>query len=121
MFKKTKNCKKRKKTVLMVIESIVKYLKGYGISSHVKNCKVYFKGFPSAKTRCMKSYNQNSDHIIVRVGTNYIPMKKQQDVIADNTVELALKLKTNSCDVAVSKIVSKGNQYRKKVSAANHR
>ena len=32
---------KNNRTVLMVIESIVKYLKCYGISSHVKNCKLY--------------------------------------------------------------------------------
>lgn len=65
------------------------------VMSKIANYTLYFKGFPGAKRRCMKSHNQNSDHIMVHVGTNYIPVKKQPDVIADNIVELALKLKTN--------------------------
>ena len=119
MFKNTKNCKKRIIRVFFLGDSIVKHLikhvRGYKISSHIENFKVYVKRFPVAKTRCMKDYTQptirgNPDQIIIHVATNDLP----------TTVELALKLKTNSCDISVSNIVPRDDQYREKASAVNH-
>lgn len=40
---------------------------------------------------------------------------QQQDVIDEDIVELALKLKTNSCDLSLSNIVPRDDQHRKKV------
>lgn len=65
MFKKTKNCKKR------IIEQYSWSLKASlniwsvmvsPVMSKIANYTLYFKGFPGAKRRCMKSHNQNSDH-----------------------------------------------------------
>ena len=36
-------------------------------------------------------------------------------------MELVLKLETNSCDVSVLNIVSRGDQRRKKATVVNHR
>ena len=49
---------------------------------------MYDKGFPSAKTQCMKDYapattRENSDRIVIQVGTKDLPTKKQPDVIAE--------------------------------------
>ena len=41
------------------------------------------------------------------------------DVIAEDIIYLAVKLKTHSCDVSVSNIVARNGQYRKKVLTFN--
>ena len=107
-------------------DSIVKHKNGYDISRQIENCRVYVKGFPGAKTECMKDYAQpttreNPDHILIHVGTNDLPSRRQPDVIAEDIIQLALKLKTNSCDVSISNIVTRNDQYRKKPSAVNHK
>ena len=53
-------------------------------------------------------------HIILHVGMNDVPTKKDPDQIADNIVDLAIKLKRN-CDVSVSYITARNNQYQRKV------
>ena len=67
----------------------------------------------------MKDYAQpitreNPDHILIHVGNNDLPTRQQPDFIAEDIIQLALKSKTNSCDVSVSNIVATDNQYRKK-------
>ena len=74
----------------------------------------------------MKDYAQptireNPDHILIHVGNNDLPTRRQPDVIAKDIIQLALKLKTNSCDVSISNIVARNDQYRKKASAVNHK
>ena len=95
--------KKNKKRVLILADNITKHLKGFEISSHIENCKVYGKGFRSAKTRWIKDYatRENPDHVVIYVDTNDLPTKKQPDVISEDIVELALNLKSNSCDGSV--------------------
>ena len=58
-------------------------------------------------------------HILIHVGTNGPPTRRQPGVIAEDIIQLALKLKTNSCDVSISNIEARNDQYRKKASAAN--
>ena len=110
--------------VFILGDSIVKHLNGYDISRQIENCRVYVKGFPGAKTECMKDYAQsttreNPNHILIHVGTNDLPSRRQPDVIAEDIIQLALKLKTNSCDVSISNIVTRNDQYKKKASAVN--
>ena len=67
----------------------------------------------------MKDYAQptireNPDHILIHVGNNDLPTRRQPDVIAKDIIQLALKLKTNSCDISVSNIVARNDQYRNK-------
>ena len=74
----------------------------------------------------MKDYAQptireNPDHILIHVGNNDLPTRRQPDVIAKDIIQLALKLKTNSCDVSISNIIARNDQYRKKASAVNHK
>ena len=70
---------------------------------------------PAKKKQCMKDYAQ--------VTTRENPGHKMILMIfqPEDIMELALKLKTNSCDVSVSYIVSRGDHWRKKASVVNHR
>ena len=65
--------------------------------------------------------DNHPDHILIYVGTNDLPTRRQPDVIAKDIIQLALKLKTNSCDVPISNIVARNNHYRKNASAVNHK
>ena len=62
---------------------------------------------------------ENPDHIIIHVGTNDLSTNKQPDVISEDIVESALKLKADSCDLSDWNIVSRDSQYRKII--INHR
>ena len=64
---------------------------------------------------------ENPHHILIHVGTNDLPTRRQPDIIAEDIIQLALKLKTNSCDVSISNTVTRKDQYRKKASAVNHK
>ena len=55
-------------------------------------------------------------HIILHVGTNDVPTKKAPDQIAENIVNLVIKLKRN-CEV--SGITARNNQYQKKAAYVN--
>ena len=72
--------------------------------------------------RLYLAYNKEKRRTyIIHVDTSDFPTKKQPHVIVEDIVELTLKLRTNSWDVSVSNIVSRGGQYRKKASAVNYR
>ena len=57
-------------------------------------------------------------HIILHVGTNDVPIKKAPEQIAETIVNLAIKLKRN-CDVAISDIAARNDQYQKKAADVN--
>ena len=115
----------KEKRVFILSENIVKHVSGYEISHQIENCKVYIGRFPSTKTEYMKDYAQPTkekpNHVLIHVRTYYSPMRRQSDVIAEGIIQLALKLKTHSCNVSVSNIVARNNQYRKKAPAVNHK
>ena len=48
----------KNKRVFILGDNIVKHINGYGIFRQIENCRVYVKGFPGAKTECMKDYAQ---------------------------------------------------------------
>ena len=59
------------------------------------------------------------DHIILHVGTNDLPTRKNPDEIAKSIVQLASALKTKSCGVPISSITARSDQYRKKAIEVN--
>ena len=59
------------------------------------------------------------DPIILLVGTNDLPTRKNPDEIAKSIVQLASALKTKSCDVSISSITARSDQYRKKAIEVN--
>ena len=84
-------------------------MSGYDISHQISNCEVYVKALPGAKTECMKDYahptaRENPDHVLIHVGTNDFPTRRQPDFITEDIIQLTLKLKTDSCDASVLNI-----------------
>ena len=72
---------------------------------------------------CMDDYvkptlGQMPTHIILHIGTNDVPTKTTLEQIAENVVNLAIKLKTN-CDVSISGITARNDQYQKKAADVN--
>ena len=57
-------------------------------------------------------------HIILHVGMNDVPTKKAPEQIAENIVNLAIKLKRN-CDVSISSITARNDQYQRKSADVN--
>ena len=71
------------------------------------------KGFSGAKSECMKDYGQPTtreipDRILIYVGTNDLPIRRQPNVIAED-IQLALELKTNLYDVSILNIVARND------------
>lgn len=57
-------------------------------------------------------------HFIFHVGANDIPIKEDPNEIANNIANLATKLKRN-CDVSVSGIIARNNQFQWKAADVN--
>ena len=118
-FKESSQKNGKEKRVFILGDSILKHVNGYGITKKLDNCKVYVKSFSEAKIKCMEDYAQltirtNPDHIVIRVGTNNLSSKKVSAEISSTIVDLALKLKSDTCQVSVSNLTTGNNQYRKK-------
>ena len=101
----------------------MKHVRGYELSRKVENGKVYVKSFSGAKVMCMEDYvklimREMPTHIILHVGTNDAPTKKAPEQIAENIINLAIKLKRN-CDVSISGITARIVQYQKKAADLN--
>ena len=104
-------------------DSTAKHVRGYELSRKVENCKVYVKSFSGAKVMCMEDYvkptlREMPTHIILHVGTNDAPTKKAPEQIAENIVNLAIKLK-RKCDVSISSITARNDQYQRKAADVN--
>ena len=70
---------------------------------------MHVKNFPFARVKCMQDYLKTSlredpHHLIIHGGTNDILTNKQLEQIAKSIVELALSVKSNSCDVKLPDI-----------------
>ena len=62
---------------------------------------------------------ENPDQIIVHVGTNDLASNKRPEQIAESIIGLATSLKSDTCDVLVSSITVRKDQYHKKVAEVN--
>ena len=72
---------------------------------------------------CMEDYvkptlREMPTHIILHAGTNDVPTKKAPEQIAENIVNLAIKLKRN-CDISISSITVRNDQYQRKAADVN--
>ena len=81
------------------------------------NCKIYVKSFSVATTADMEDYMKPSvrkspDHFILHVGTNDLSANKSPLETANEIINLACKLKTESHDVSVSTIILRGDNKK---------
>ena len=73
--KNTDKDQSKNKRIYILGDSMIKNLKGWKMSTKLKNANVYVKDFAGAKVRCMKdnikpSLREKPDHIVLHVGTN---------------------------------------------------
>ena len=75
--------------------------------------------FSGSKVSCMKDYmkpsihENNPDHIIFHVGTNNVPSEKTPQVITQSILDLAKNVTNDNCQVTVSSIVPRNDQWSK--------
>ena len=81
------------------------------LQKKLDNCKVYVKSFSQAKIKCMEDYAQptirtNPDHEVIHVGIKDLSSKKESTEISSAIVDLALKLRSDACQVSVSNLTT---------------
>ena len=96
--------------------SIVKHVRGYGLSYSLENCIVHVK---NCEDYVKPSPRQHLYHIIIHVGTNETSTNKKLEQIAKLVAELALSVKNNSCDMALSDMIVRNDVHQQKVVETN--
>ena len=101
-------------------DSIENYVRGYKQLRELENYKVFVKNFSGVKVMCMENYVQSTlreipTHMVLHIEMNDVLTKKNPDKIAENIVNLAIKLKIN-CNVSISSITTRSDQYQRKVA-----
>ena len=77
------------------------------------------RGLNKCKATSNLLLGKNSYHLIIHGGKNDISTKQQPPKIAKSIVELALSLKSNSCDMTLSDITVKNNGPQHRVIETN--
>ena len=105
---------------------MVKHVQGWEINRKLDyQQNVYVRQFSGAKTKCMNDYvkpctrENDPDHIIFHVGTNDIPSTKTPECIAQSISDLAKSVLSENCNVSVSNIIPRNDQWNNKVREVN--
>ena len=110
--------KSSRKSVVILGDSMTKSLNGYEMAKKPNtNCKIYVKTFSGATMADMEDYmkpyvRKSPDHFILHVGTNDLSANISPLETANEIVNLACKLKTESHDVSVSTIILRGDNKK---------
>ena len=117
---------KKKNKVYILGDSMVKHVQGWEINRKLDyQQNVYVRQFSGAKTKCMNDYvkpcirENDPDHIIFHVGTNDIPSTKTPECIAQSISDLAKSVLSENCNVSVSNIIPRNDQWNNKVRKVN--
>ena len=119
---KKKKRKDGKRVVTIIGDSMIKDVKPWNI--HCPDHKVYTKCFPGATVQDMHYYvkpsqKQEPDTFILHIGTNNLRSNKTPQQIAEDIIELALKMKTGANDVIISSVINRGDNYSEKARSVN--
>ena len=123
--KKRQHQNKKKRTVTILGDSIVKGIEGYKMREALNNTtNVYVKSFSGANIDDMKSYikpstRRNPHAIIIHCGTNELRNDNTAEEIADNIVNLALSVKTETTEVIISGITPRKDKLNAKGMKVN--
>ena len=107
--------KSSRKSVVILGGSMTTSLNGYEMTKKTNtNCKIYVKSFSGVTTADMEDYMKPSvrkspDHFILHVETNDLSANKSLLETANEIINLACKLKTESHGVSVSTIILRGD------------
>lgn len=116
---------KQYRSTTVIGDSIVKDVKAYKMRKHIpKRDKLYVKSFSGATTEDMVDYikpslRYNPDLIILHTGVNNLRSKVSPDIIADDIINLARDIKTNSNDVVISGLVARNDDLNYKGEQVN--
>ena len=79
------------------------------------------RSFSGAKAKCMCSptIRGNPNHIVIHVSKYNIPSQKLSVAISSKIVDLALKLKSETCQISISNLATRNGQYCRKALKLN--
>ena len=117
--------RKDNKRILIVGDSIIKHLNEYVIGGKTGNCNVYVRPSHGAKVRCMVNQykpvmRDRPEHIIFHVGTDDIPLDKDEGNIAKLIVDLAMSAKSPTRDVSIFNIITRKDKHQHKAQEVNN-
>ena len=99
------------KRVIVLGDSMLKSVNGWETSRKATNFKFSIKSFFGAKIKDTNDYikpalREDPNHFILHIGTNDITNASKSDkLIAEEILELALKFKSKTHEVSVSKVI----------------
>lgn len=81
--------------------------------------KIFSKSFSGATTKCMIDYSKpslayNPDTILLHCGSNDLKSEKNADVISNEIIDLAMKIKSGENDVIISGIITRNDASNEK-------
>eukprot|EP00794_Sanderia_malayensis_P002501 gene2501-2891_t len=106
---------RRKPTITVIGDSIVRGIRKQEINRNVRRCNSYVKSFPGATTQDMESYmiptlKRSPDVLILHFGTNDL-RKDDPEKIAEKITSVATQAKNSVPKVAVSSLLTRGDSY----------
>ena len=125
-FNTQKKNKNNIRTITIIGDSIIKDVKGYEIKKDLpRNNRVFVRPNSGATTEDMGDYVKpskkfNSDLYILHCGTNDLRTGKDAEKIADEMINLALGLKLDENEVAISSIVTRNDDLNDKADKVNY-
>ena len=98
------------KKIINLGDSIVKHGSEYNFSHWLKNSKVDVQNFTVTRIKCMQDYvklflRENSQHFLFFICENNLATNKKPKQLTNLIIEIALSLKSNSYNVALSNMI----------------
>ena len=110
---------KKRPCTIIVGDSKVKHLHGESIANITSRDNIILvKPFPGARTKAMKHYvspdlEKKPDLVILHTGTNDLKSVSSPEEIANEIISLALSVKEKGHQIAVSRILPRGDSPKK--------
>ena len=124
-FKSQKKVNSNIRTISIIGDSMLKDIKGYEMKKDLpKNTKVFVRPNSGANTEDMIDYvrptkKHNPDLFILHCGTNDLRTGKEPSAIANEIVQLALDVKLDENEVAISSIITRNDELNNKALQVN--
>ena len=116
--------KTRKKTVVIVGDSIVRNVPNRSLNQSLKEYFSVVKSFPGATTQDMKDYIKPNiagkpGVVILHTGTNDLKSNQNPSDIANDIFNLAKNIKNSGTEVSISSLIPRGDRLSKKEKKVN--
>ena len=116
--------KTKKKTVVIVGDSIVRNVPSRSLNESLKEFFSVAKSFPGATTQDMKDYikptiSRKPDMVILHTGTNDLKSNQNPSDIANEIINLVENIKINGTEVSISSLIPRGDRLSEKGKKVN--